>query len=145
MISERQAAVMQRLNEKSEDLISHVTQHLITCVPIVGVSPSSEAPELVHHHNLALTARRFHELVQVGVTVDWVLVSADFGWTERKLRPMGITRDHHRALIDAYFAEARTLLPWTPDEHTTLDEIAAHFWQAVEAAYHTPDGAEEAG
>jgi hypothetical protein len=144
MISERQVAVMQRLNEKSEDLISRVTQHLITCIPLVGVSLSSEAPELVHHHNLALTARRFHELVQAGVTVDWVLVTSDFRWTDRKLRPMGITRGHHRALIDAYFAEAHTLLPWTPDEHATLDEIATHFRQAVEAAYHTSDNEDEA-
>lgn len=144
MISERQVAVMQRLNEKSEDLISRVMQHLMTCIPLVGVSPSSEAPELVHHHNLDLTARRFHELVQAGVTVDWVLVTSDFRWTDRKLRPMGITRGHHCTLIDAYFAEARTLLPWTPDEHATLDEIAAHFRQAVEAAYHTSDNEDEA-
>ncbi|NJN68568.1 MAG: hypothetical protein HC884_18590 [Chloroflexaceae bacterium] len=133
------AAVMHMLNEQREELIPRVARNLVARIPIIGVPPSSEDRELIHHHQMALTARRFHDLVQAGATIDWSLVSSEFGWADRKLRPMGITHEHHRALIAAYFIEARLLHPWTPNELAALEEIAALLRQAVEAGYQMHD------
>ncbi len=127
--------VMHTLEEHREDLVHRVTQKLIEQVPVVGISKQDIDPEVHHHHNMALTAERFHEIVQAGATIDWTLVSSEFRWADRKLGTMGVTHDHHGLLIDTYFTEARAVYAWSSEEHAVLDRIAESLREAVQEGY----------
>jgi hypothetical protein len=81
------------------------------------------------------TARRFHEIVEAGVTVDWNLVAFEFDWAGRKLGSMEITWQHQELLIDTYFQEALRLRDWTDSERAALEQIAEHLRDTARAAY----------
>ncbi len=127
--------VMHTLEEHREDLVARVTQRLIESVPVVGISQHDSDPEVHHHHNMALTAERFHEIVQAGATIDWTLVSSEFRWADRKLGTMGITHAHHGMLIDTYFTEAHAVHTWSTEERAILDRIADSLREAVKEGY----------
>jgi hypothetical protein len=134
---ERYLAVMHTVNEVREELVQRVTTRLIEAIPLVGLTNRGGDDEKMvqHKHNMALTARRFHDIVQAGATVSWKLVSAEFGWAERKLGTMGVTRDHHQMLIDLYFAEVLQVRSWSDEERAVLERIATDMHEAVQAGY----------
>jgi hypothetical protein len=134
---EHHLAVMHTVNEVREELAHRVTNRLIEAIPLVGLTNRGGDDEKMvqHKHNMALTARRFHDIVQAGATVSWKLVSAEFGWADRKLGMMGITRDHHQMLIDIYFAEVLQVRFWSDEERAVLERIATEMHEAVQAGY----------
>jgi hypothetical protein len=136
----RPTSVLHTLELIREELAYRVTEVLFQAVPIVGLSEKDQDPVAHHHHNMTLTANRFHEIVQAGAGVDWVLVSSEFGWADRKLGTMGVTRVHHQLLIDCYFQEALKLHAWTPEEQRTLEQIANDLRETVTRVYNAATG-----
>lgn len=138
MADKHYQSLMHTLDENREELVHRVTEQLFTRIPIVGISSQDMDPSLHHHRNMALTAERFHEIVQTGATIDWKLVTAEFGWADRKLSTMGITHDHHQILITTYFAEALQLRDWSPEERKLLEQIASNIREAAISGYDEP-------
>lgn len=128
--------VIHALDEMHEELISHVTHVLINDIPPIGVPEHAADHEERHHQNMALTAERFHQIVQAGVSVDWSLVSFEFEWAGRKLTSMGATWENQETLIDAYFDQALRLRTWTDAERATLDQIAGHLRAVAHDAFN---------
>lgn len=138
MTNQHYQTVIHTLDEEREELVHRVTEKLFAAIPIVGVSEHDTERQMHHHRNMALTAERFHEIVQTGATIDWKLVTAEFGWADRKLSTMGIHHGHHTQLMDTYFTEALNLRDWSPEEREVIEEIAAHIRKAALAGYDEP-------
>lgn len=134
MSHDTQSSVIHTLETLREEITHRLTEVLFERVPVVGISDTDKDPVTHHHHNMALTANRFHEIVQAG-SIDWTLVSSEFGWADRKLSTMGVTHEHHQVLVDCYFEEAHKLHDWTDEERDELNRIAANLRKAVAKAY----------
>lgn len=135
MIGDTRRRVMHVLDEKREELIHRVSEALFAQIPVLGIWEKDTEKEMHHHHNMALTAERFHDIVQAGATIDWSLVSAEFGWADRKLSTMGITRDHRRSLMQVYLQEALQVYPWSDEERAELECIGAELREVAEKEY----------
>jgi hypothetical protein len=135
MADEQQTRVVQILNEQRDELLYHVTDALVQRMPQLGLPTKSSDRSERHHTNMESTARRFHEIVEAGVTVDWNLVAFEFDWAGRKLGSMEITWQHQELLIDTYFQEALRLRDWTDSERAALEQIAEHLRDTARAAY----------
>jgi hypothetical protein len=127
--------IVDKLDEKREELIYRVAEALFSNIPVVGISTYDHDKVMHHHRNMAITAERFHEILQAGATIDWQLVSSEFEWADRKLGTMGITHEHHQTLINTYFQEALDLCEWSPDERSTLEWMAAQLRDAAAVGY----------
>jgi hypothetical protein len=127
-------SVLHTLEEKREELIHEVAEQLFQYIPVVGVSSQIQDKVAKHHHNMVLTAERFHEIVQAGA-IDWKLVSAEFGWAARKLPTMGVTHVHHEQMIDIYFETAARMCEWSLEQRSTLDKLASNLREAAMAGY----------
>lgn len=130
--------VLHKLDGIREELQHQMCEDLFARIPVVGISEKDQQPVKHHHHNMALTAERFHDIVQAGAGIDWKLVSAEFGWADRKLSTMGVTREHHQAMIDIYFDEALKLEQWTPEEQEVLQTIKGRLRAAADEGYLIP-------
>jgi len=135
MSKEMHEKVMHILNEHREDLIHQVAESLFANVPVIGIWEGDEDKVAHHHRNMAITAERFHDIVQAGATVDWALVVAEFGWADRKLSQMGITHGHHQILISTYFDKALNLCEWSSEERRELSQIADELYRAAKKGY----------
>lgn len=135
MTEDVHTTVLNKLEYLREELQHQVCEALFAHIPVVGVSEKDSAPVKHHHHNMALTAERFHDIVMAGAGIDMQLVTAEFGWADRKLSTMGVTHEHHQAMIEAYFSEALKLHDWSEEERAELDAIKATIYQAVTEAY----------
>lgn len=136
MADELQHRVLHILNEHRDELLAHVTHTLTMQLPPIGVPANAADRDERHHTNMAHTAQRFHEIVLAGADIDWRLVEAEYTWAGHKLASMGATWAHQQVLIDAYFAEAARLQPWSDQERAALDTIAARLRSVAEIAYH---------
>lgn len=138
MADSLQHAVAHMLDEHCEELIAQVSQTLIHRMPMLGISAQATDRLERHQQNMALTARRFHQIVQAGATIDWSLVEFEYDWAGRKLRSMGMSWEHHEILIDAYFSSALHMHNWSPAECDMLGQIAARVREVAEEAYCNP-------
>lgn len=141
MADEMQCNVAEKLDEQCEELIAHVAECLIHSMPVLGIPVQVAERAERHQQHMALTARRFHQVVQAGATIDWRLVEFEYDWAGRKLRSMGMSWEHHEVLIETYFEQALLLRDWTPAERDALDQIAACVRDVAEEAYCSPSSA----
>lgn len=132
---EQAQRVVAALDLHREELASAVAEFLSQALPMVGLDPAMPDRAAQHRERMRSTAQRFHQLVQLGVTADWSLVSYEFSWTAAVLGRMGITWDHQLTLIDAYFEAARALGGWSADDLAALAQIAAQFRSVGAKAY----------
>jgi hypothetical protein len=135
MTEDVHTAVLTKLESIREELQHQVGEVLFAQIPVVGISDKDTAPVKHHHHNMSLTAERFHDIVMAGAGIDTQLVTAEFGWADRKLGTMGITHEHHQAMIDAYFSEALKLHTWTDEERAALESIKDTIRKAATEGY----------
>ncbi len=127
--------IAQALNDMRVSLIAQVTSSLIAHLPQVGIPDFIERKHEQHHQQVQSTVERFHDLVQMATTLDWNMVVYEYEWSSRVLRPMGVTWEHNRTLIDMYFATAIALGNWSHNEREALDVIAARLIEIGAQAY----------
>lgn len=130
-------AVAHHLNDLRPTLVARVADQLAASLPMVGLAAATAHRAALHHERMRATAERFHDLVQLGVSADWDLVSFEYGWTARVLEPQGISWDHQLALIQAYFAAAEQAEQWSEEEQAALAAIAAQIRASGAANYST--------
>lgn len=127
MVSTTEHAVASRLANLRPALIAAVADQLAAQLPMVGIDQQGEGRAAAHHQRMQATAERFHELVLLGATTDWSMVSYEYRWTARVLGPLGITWDHQRTLIASYFAVAERSADWGDEERAVLKRIGERF------------------
>jgi hypothetical protein len=128
-------AVANHLNDLRPVLISRVADQLAASLPMVGIDAAAHHPVALHHERMHMTAERFHDLVQLGISTNWELVSFEYGWTARVLGPQGITWDHQQTLLDAYFTAAEQADQWSEEERAVLTALAAQLRARGAAIY----------
>jgi hypothetical protein len=131
------STVLHLLDERRDELLYHVTEALIQGMPFIGVPDEAHDKHERHQQNMELTARRFHQIVQAGASIDWSLVEGEYAWAGRKLQSMGATWTNQQMLIDVYFDQAQRLHAWTDEERAVLDEIENELRTVAEKAYQS--------
>lgn len=127
MPDEIELAIARTLESIREPLIFKVSESLSVDLPILGDAAVSNYKATLHHYEMSATARRFHEIVQVALTVDWRLVMLEFTWGRRVLSRRGVTHEHLHILIDTYFVAAVSLYAWPPEQYSALCSILRRF------------------
>jgi hypothetical protein len=127
--------VAQRLAELRSPILAQVADQLSATLPMIGVAPYNPGRDASHHANMYATAQRFHDLVQLGATIDWGMIRFEYAWAARTLRPKGVTWDHQTFLIETYFAIASRLANWSDEERAILGQIARHLYAEGALAY----------
>lgn len=130
--------IMARLNECREELIPRVAAAILPHMPMALIPEWATDKMAIQRQHMQSTARRFHDIVQAGVLLDWSLVAAEFAWASGVLMRLGITWEHQECLITSYFTEVLDLPDWTPEEQHELERIAQHLRVVARAAYCTP-------
>jgi hypothetical protein len=128
-------AVALRLAELGPTLVAQVTDQLIAALPPVELDPLDPRGAESHRAHMHSTAQRFHDLVQLGATMDWVLTGFEYEWTSRALGSKGVTWEHQAFLISTYFATAERLASWSDEERETLNHMARHLYADGALAY----------
>jgi hypothetical protein len=113
----------QHLQTLREDLIFRVDS-------LVESPRAASAPS-----GMDSNTRRFHELLQVGLTSSWDLVFHEYRWAVGSLRANGIDWQQHERLIDTYFSVAQGMRRWSIDELEALETIETVVQQISASVY----------
>jgi hypothetical protein len=145
MSDERRRRLASALDNRRGQLVHAVARVLGDKLPIVGVPEQAADRAALHRQQMATTAERFHDMVQVALTIDWGLVVQEYAWSRRVLALRGVTWEHQQVLLDAYFAAAGRLGVWTEADRAALDEVAGRIHKIAADAWGgdegTPSGA----
>jgi hypothetical protein len=128
-------SVAERLAELRPALLAQVADQLASALPMIGTDSYDPGRAANHHAQMLSTVQRFHDLVQLGTTVDWSLVEFECAWASRMLRSKGGIWNHQAFLSETYFSIARRLVEWSDDERAILAEIASHLYTDGASAY----------
>jgi hypothetical protein len=135
MEADQLRALASALDRHRDELIRAVATTLSASLPMVGVSVREPDRAAVHREQMATTARRFHEMLQAGLTLDWGLVAQEYAWSRRVLSLRGVTWEHQQALLDAYFAAAGTVRALEDAERAALQQVAERVRQTAADAW----------
>jgi hypothetical protein len=127
--------IAHKLNEARTAIIRRTADWLAAALPMNGLDEHAADRAAQHHERMMATARRFHELLQGALTIDWNILVHEYAWAARVISRMGFNWEHQCVLFDAYVGSAAEEAEWTPTERMELEQLAQQLRITLEPVY----------